>query len=488
MVKPIKFARDRRKRKNRIRMGIFFASLFSIFVGTLLSLHQSNNANSLGQNTQKETYRSVASSSADQENSESKNKISSLADDTQIEHSYDDGFSGPDDEAEEIKSEPEEDLSDLPNEAQNALNDLFDVADKAIRIRNQFSHTVVQGDTLKDILELSGIDIDDDTSKRLIENYPELKNLEVGQQFYWILNRDNQLDYMNWLVSEKEERIYERTAEGKYERQIIEKKSFWKKDVLRGEVETSFNQSLKKLGLNSRQIAQLTSALQWQISMRKLKKGDKFALLVSREYLGNELTGQGNVEAIHIMTGGKSYYAIQAENGRYYNRHGETLGKGFARYPLQRQPRISSPFNPRRIHPITHQIRPHNGVDFSVPIGTPVIAPADGQVIKIAYQARGAGRYIVVRHSREYETVYMHLSKSLVKIGQSVKRGDRIALSGNTGGSTGAHLHYEFHINGRPVNPITVKLPGGNIGMGTKERKKFLTLANSLEEKLKLTQ
>ena len=104
----------------------------------------------------------------------------------------------------------------------------------------------------------------------------------------------------------------------------------------------------------------------------------------------------------------------------------------------------------------------------------------------VAYQANGAGRYIKVRHGGQYTTVYMHLSKSLVKVGQSVKKGERIALSGNTGRSTGAHLHYEFHINGRPVNPMTVKLPGTGSGMPDKERKEFLAKARNIESKLKL--
>lgn len=396
--------------------------------------------------------------------------------------SYDDELQEQDDEVEEVKPEFD-DLNDLPQDAQDALSGLLDVADQALRITHQFSHTVVRGDTLKDVLELSGLE--DDTAKGLIASYPELKNLRVGQQFYWILDKNDQLEYLNWLVSEKEERIYERVEEGKFKRQILEKQSVWKKEVLKGKVSGSFAASLRSLGLEGRQIAQLTSALQWQVSLRKLKKDTKFSILVSREYLGDKLTGQGNVEAIHILADGKSYYAIQAANGRYYNQQGETLGKGFARYPLQRQARVSSGFNPNRRHPVTGRIRPHKGVDFSVPQGTPVIAPADGLVEKVAYQAGGAGRYVVLRHGREYQTVYMHLSRPLVRAGQAVKKGERIALSGNTGISTGPHLHYEFHINGRAVNPLTVKLPGTS-SMATAERKQFLRRAKEAERMLKL--
>ena len=91
---------------------------------------------------------------------------------------------------------------------------------------------------------------------------------------------------------------------------------------------------------------------------------------------------------------------------------------------------------------------------------------------------------MVVRHGREYQTVYMHLSRALVRAGQEVKKGERIALTGNTGISTGPHLHYEFHINGRPVNPLTVKLPGTSSGMATAERKQFLVRAKEAERVL----
>lgn len=472
-VQHVKLARDRRKKRAYIKVGVFFVAILLILTGILLTIKDKSEENPIFSTSDSGEYHELNTSP---------NKNSTALQPDEDATSYDDELQAKDDEVDEVKLSSD-DLGTLPQDAQDALNGLLDAADQAIRITNQFSYTVTEGDRLKDVLVLSGLD--DSSVQPLITLDPELAHLKAGQQFYWILDKNDNLEYLNWLVSEKEERIYERLEDGKFKRQVIEKKSIWRKEVLKGEIQNSLNSSLREKGLDTRQISQLSNALQWQVSLRKLKKGTQFAILVSREYLGDKLTGQGNVEALRISSGGKNYYAVQAANGRYYNQQGETLGKGFARYPLQRQARVSSPFNPNRRHPVTGRIRPHKGVDFSVSQGTPVIAPADGTVEKVAYQAGGAGRYVMLRHGREYQTVYMHLSKSLVKAGQTVKKGERIALSGNTGISTGPHLHYEFHINGRAVNPLTVKLPGTSSGMSSAERKQFLVRVREAEKMLK---
>lgn len=472
-VQHVKLARDRRKKRAYIKVGVFFVAILLILTGILLTIKDKSEENPIFSTSDSVEYHELNTSP---------NENSTALQSDENATSYDDELQAKDDEVDEVKLSSD-DLDALPQHAQDALNGLLDAADQAIRITNQFSYTVTEGDRLKDVLVLSGLD--DSSVQPLITLDPELAHLKAGQQFYWILDKNDNLEYLNWLVSEKEERIYERLEDGKFKRQVIEKKSIWRKEVLKGEIQNSLNSSLREKGLDTRQISQLSNALQWQVSLRKLKKGTQFAILVSREYLGDKLTGQGNVEALRISSGGKNYYAVQAANGRYYNQQGETLGKGFARYPLQRQARVSSPFNPNRRHPVTGRIRPHKGVDFSVSQGTPVIAPADGIVEKVAYQAGGAGRYVMLRHGREYQTVYMHLSKSLVKAGQTVKKGERIALSGNTGISTGPHLHYEFHINGRAVNPLTVKLPGTSSGMTSAERKQFLVRVREAEKMLK---
>ena len=480
------FARDRRRKKKKIRIFLFLMAVLSIGIGIALSLKKQTPLNASSQENviilddlDNDIVDDVESTNSDTEQAEKKQDLTEDPNAT----SYDDELASEDDEEEGEEGKSKVLQEKLPEEAEQLISDIVNIADEALRIQDQFSYVVTKDDKLSDVLEQSGLG--DDDARALIRQYPALGKLEAGQQFYWILDNYGELEYMNWLVSEKEERIYERQDNGKFSYQRIEKQGTWRQDVVKGVIQGSFSISLHNVGLSDRQINQLAVGLQSQIATNKLKNGDRFAILVKREYINGTVTDIGNVEGILIESDEKRYYAIQASNGRYYSNHGETLTKGFARQPLLFTARVSSPFNPRRLHPITKRVRPHNGVDFGIPSGTPVIAPSDGVVEHVAFQAHGAGRYIKIRHGH-ITTVYMHLSKSLVKPGQTVRKGERIALSGNTGGSTGPHLHYEFHINGRPVNPMTVKLPGSGSDMASKERKNFLERAKNVQEKLKL--
>lgn len=138
---------------------------------------------------------------------------------------------------------------------------------------------------------------------------------------------------------------------------------------------------------------------------------------------------------------------------------------------------MSSRFNPVRKHPVTGRVSPHNGADFATPIGTKVVAPGDG-VVTMVTDHKFAGKYIVIEHGNKFRTRYLHLSKSLVRKGDRVSRGQVIALSGNTGRSTGPHLHYEFHVNGRPVDPMKVPLPTST-QLNSAELSEFISLVRS---------
>jgi murein DD-endopeptidase MepM/ murein hydrolase activator NlpD len=121
---------------------------------------------------------------------------------------------------------------------------------------------------------------------------------------------------------------------------------------------------------------------------------------------------------------------------------------------------LSSAFSSMRAHPILHTARPHEGIDVSAPMGSPIEAPAAGIVTDARWEA-GYGNKIVIDHGFGIVTKFAHASKLLVRTGQRVSRGQRIALVGNSGLATGPHLHYEVHVKGRPVNPLKYVLPDG---------------------------
>ncbi len=120
---------------------------------------------------------------------------------------------------------------------------------------------------------------------------------------------------------------------------------------------------------------------------------------------------------------------------------------------------LSSEFSRARFHPILHLARPHEGIDLAAPYGAPVVAPAAGRVMRISHQT-GYGLVLEIEHGNGIETKYAHLSKVVVQEGQQVTRGQPIAAVGNSGLSTGPHLHYEVHVNGKVVDPLTYVLPG----------------------------
>ncbi|MEQ9859947.1 murein DD-endopeptidase MepM [Pectobacterium cacticida] len=340
--------------------------------------------------------------------------------------------------------------------------------DKVADVSGVHEYVVSTGDTLSSILTQYGIDIADVT--QLADQNKDLRNLKIGQQMSWVLGENGELQSLTWQTSRRETRIYERVGSDFKER-IETLKGEWRNSVLIGRVSGSFVSSAKNAGLTSTEIRDVIKALQWQLDFRKLRKDDTFSALISREMLDGK-SEQSELLGVRLNTGGKDYYAIRADDGKFYDREGSGLARGFMRFPTLKQYRISSNFNPRRINPVTGRIAPHKGVDFAMPIGSPVLAVGDGEVV-IAKRSGTAGNYVAIRHGRQYTTRYMHMHRILVKPGQKVKRGDRIGLSGNSGRSTGPHLHYEIWINQQAVNPLTAKLPRSE-GLTGKERRDYL--------------
>lgn len=217
--------------------------------------------------------------------------------------------------------------------------------------------------------------------------------------------------------------------------------------------------SANKVGLSSLEIDHIVTLLKDKLNFsRDLRAGDQFEVLQKAQYVDGVATGKREIEAIKIMNRNRVVSAYLHTDGQYYDANGDSLQRAFQRYPVSSSWRQSSQFNPKRLHPVTGRISPHNGTDFATPVGTPVQATGDGKVI-MTRKHPYAGNYVVIQHGSTYKTRYLHLSKILVRKGQTVSRGQRIGLSGKTGRVTGAHLHYELIERGRPVNAMTANIP-----------------------------
>ncbi|WP_338882227.1 MULTISPECIES: murein DD-endopeptidase MepM [Xenorhabdus] len=364
----------------------------------------------------------------------------------------------------------------LPNEGIG--DDDGSAVDTAANVPHQY--VVSSGDTLSSILTQFGIDSSD--VALLANQYKVLRNLGIGQSLSWSTDDNGNLKTLTWNISRRETRVYTREGDVFNETQEFQKGE-WKNSVITGIIDGSFNSSALVAGLTSGEVREVTKALQWQIDFRKLRKGDRFSVLMSREMLDGK-SEQSQLLGVRLQSGGDDYYAFRADDGRFYDSNASGLERGFLRFPTTKQFRVSSSFNPRRLNPVTGRITAHRGVDFAMPVGTPVLAVGDGEVVVAKFDG-AAGNFIAIRHGRQYTTRYMHLRKILVKPGQKVKRGERIALSGNTGRSTGPHLHFEFWDNQRPVNPLTAKLPRSG-GLSGKERTEYIAAVKEIKPQLLL--
>jgi murein DD-endopeptidase MepM/ murein hydrolase activator NlpD len=172
------------------------------------------------------------------------------------------------------------------------------------------------------------------------------------------------------------------------------------------------------------------------------------------------------------------------ENGvtAYYTPEGDSFEEAFLTSPAPTA-RITSYFGVRE-HPIFHLQRQHKGIDYAAPSGTPVLAVSEGKVTSVGWQS-GYGKVVEIKHSDKYSSLYAHLSKyaSQLAEGQSVEKGQVIAYIGRTGVATGPHLHFELHIDGTAVNPLTAKLPN-TVAIAKKYRTDFLEESKSLMAQL----
>ncbi len=327
--------------------------------------------------------------------------------------------------------------------------------------RDRVIHIKIKnGDSLSKIFQREGLSTGQLQALLDIDiSYLHLGNVQPGQQLTLTISPKNKLLSLD-LTLDKDSSITYLWKNNEYIAIEKTKKSIWQNRNYAGTINDTFAFSAMKAGLTAAQAYKIAHVLNDKVNfIRDIHQNDTFRILISKQYIDGKYTGDSDVLAIILKTRNQTYTAFLNKDGRYYDKKGKGLSKAYRRRPVANRYRISSPFNLRRLHPITHKITPHYGTDFAVPTGTRVYATGDGVVLKSEKNHYAAGNYIVIKNSRHYSTRFLHLSKSYVKKGQHVKMGQVIALSGNTGRSTGPHLHYEFRIDNRPVDAMKVDLP-----------------------------
>ncbi len=235
--------------------------------------------------------------------------------------------------------------------------------------------------------------------------------------------------------------------------------------TLSGVIEYSLYQTIVDAGASPLLVNDLADVYAWVIDFFGLQKDDAFKVIYEKYEVNGVPAGIGNIKAAWFRHAGSEYFAVaydQGEGSEFFDEEGNSLRKTFLKAPLKYS-RISSGFSNARMHPVLKIVRPHHGVDYAAPTGTPVVAIGDGTVTKAAYSG-GAGHMVKIKHNSNYETAYLHLSKygAGIKAGVRVKQGQVIGYVGSTGLSTGPHLDFRFYKNGHPVNPLKIDPPSAD--------------------------
>jgi murein DD-endopeptidase MepM/ murein hydrolase activator NlpD len=230
-------------------------------------------------------------------------------------------------------------------------------------------------------------------------------------------------------------------------------------------IDSSLFQAAEAADISDIVALKLANVFAWDIDfVLDIREGDRFTVVYEQIYQDGKYLHDGEVLAAEFVNSGKMYRAVRfvtdAGSAGYYTPDGLAMRKAFLRAPVEFT-RVSSVFNPHRLHPILNRIRGHMGTDYAAPMGTPVHASGDARVSFVG-QRNGYGNAVVLAHSNSVSTLYGHMSRFAkhIRAGTRVQQGDVIGYVGMTGLATGPHLHYEYLVNGVHKNPQTVHLAG----------------------------
>jgi len=328
--------------------------------------------------------------------------------------------------------------------------------------------TIRSGDTFGKIMLSRDADFQKvDQAARLSRSSFDLRKIQLGKPYRILKSCDSlqqplvfiyENDFLNFTVVDLRDEV--KVYEEKHPYELVERQ-------LSGVIEGSLYETLQGQGIDQNLSQELANIYAWNIDFFRLYEGDKFKVIAhERKLRDGTMAGIKSIKAAVFEHRGDTYYAFAANvnektlQTEYYDEKGESLRRTFLKAPLKFNAyRISSRYNlQRKIAFYGNRTRAHKGTDYAAPVGTPIIATADGEVIE-ATRRGGNGIYAKIRHNGTYSTQYLHMKALNVKKGQRVRQGDIIGWIGMTGNTSGPHVCYRFWKNGRQVDPLQEKLP-----------------------------
>ncbi|MBI5969844.1 MAG: M23 family metallopeptidase [Deltaproteobacteria bacterium] len=254
-----------------------------------------------------------------------------------------------------------------------------------------------------------------------------------------------------------------------------------------GSIENSLYEGGVKAGIDPHVLLDLSDIFAWDVDFASdIRKGDSFSVIYEELYVEGAPVKAGRVLAAEMVNGGKRFAAVwfySAGTGAYYDEDGRSLRRTLLKSPLRFR-RITSYFTNRRFHPIHKNYRPHHGIDYAAPMGTPVEGAGTGRVVYAGWKG-GYGNFVEIKHTNGYSTAYGHLSriKKGLRPGMKIEQGDVVGYVGSTGISTGPHLHYEVKLNGKLINPLGLKsAPNKSVDKAAMAR--FVSMRDELKRRL----
>lgn len=330
--------------------------------------------------------------------------------------------------------------------------DSFYVEEKRIR-RNQNLASILTNEGLENsVVNKATFSASDvfDIRKIKAGNYYNLYYSKHESKLSYIVYKHSPIEYLKIKIADNPK------AE-RGEKEIISERA-----VCSGKISSSLWATMIENNIDPMMSIRLSEIYAWTVDFFGLDEGDEFKVVYEKQYVDSIPIGIGEIYAASFKHKDEELLAFEFEqNGvkSFYDEKGKSLRRQFLKAPLKFS-RISSKFSKSRMHPILKIRRPHSGVDYSAPTGTPIHAIGDGTIVKKGY-GKGAGYYIKVKHNSVYTSAYNHLSRypKGMKVGRRVKQGDVIGYVGSTGYSTGPHLDFRIYKNGHAVDPLKIKAP-----------------------------